>query len=94
MSAPAILRANKQLVNEAGYLEVDKLTLQHVRFPNIFGIGDCTNLPTSKTAAAVGKTGVFLNFCRANYFFYYVLYSWTKQDRVRQSQNANGRKET
>lgn len=55
MSAPAVLRANKQLVNEAGYVEVDKLTLQHVRFPNIFGIGDCTNLPTSKTAAAVGK---------------------------------------
>lgn len=55
MSSPALLSANKQLTNDAGYLEVDKSTLQHVRFPNIFGIGDCTNLPTSKTAAAVGN---------------------------------------
>lgn len=35
--------------------DVDKETLQHKKYPNIFGIGDCTNLPTSKTAAAVGK---------------------------------------
>ncbi len=55
MSAPDLLKANKKLTNDAGYLEVDKSTLQHVRFPNIFGIGDCTNLPTSKTAAAIGK---------------------------------------
>ena len=55
MSSPALLRANKKLTNEAGYVEVDKSTLQHVRFPNIFGIGDCTSLPTSKTAAAVGN---------------------------------------
>ena len=55
MSAPAVLRDNKQLTNESGYVEVDRSTLQHVRFPNIFGIGDCTNLPTSKTAAAVGR---------------------------------------
>ncbi|KAK4007956.1 hypothetical protein OUZ56_013116 [Daphnia magna] len=53
MSSPALLRANKELTNEAGYLEIDKSTLQHVRFPNIFGIGDCTSLPTSKTAAAI-----------------------------------------
>jgi len=55
MSAPAVLRDTKQLTNESGYVEVDRSTLQHVRFPNIFGIGDCTNLPTSKTAAAVGR---------------------------------------
>lgn len=56
MSAPPVLSANKHLVNEAGYLEIDKSTLQHVRFPNIYGVGDCTNLPTSKTAAAIGIT--------------------------------------
>jgi NADPH-dependent 2,4-dienoyl-CoA reductase/sulfur reductase-like enzyme len=28
-------------------------TLQHVRHPNIFALGDCSSLPTSKTAAAV-----------------------------------------
>jgi sulfide:quinone oxidoreductase len=26
--------------------------LQHVRYPNVFGIGDCCSLPTGKTAAA------------------------------------------
>ena len=56
MSAPEPLRTNKELTNEAGFLELDKSTLQHVRFPNVFGIGDCTSLPTSKTAAAVGKS--------------------------------------
>jgi sulfide:quinone oxidoreductase len=25
---------------------------QHVRYPNVFGIGDCCSLPTGKTAAA------------------------------------------
>ena len=55
MSAPDVLVANKELTNGAGFLEVDPLTLQHVRFPNVFGTGDCTSLPTAKTAAAVGK---------------------------------------
>lgn len=54
MSAPDLLKANAQLTNEAGYVVVNRSTLQHDRFPNIFGIGDCTNLPTSKTAAAIG----------------------------------------
>lgn len=53
MGSPDVLKANKQLTNEAGFVEVDRSTLQHVRFPNVFGIGDCTNLPTSKTAAAI-----------------------------------------
>lgn len=43
------------LADEAGWLDVNKDTLQHERYPNVFGIGDCTNLPTSKTGAAVGK---------------------------------------
>ncbi|XP_039297552.1 sulfide:quinone oxidoreductase, mitochondrial isoform X1 [Nilaparvata lugens] len=53
MSAPESLRNDKILSDSTGFLNVDKLTLQHPKFPNIFGIGDCTNLPTSKTAAAV-----------------------------------------
>ena len=29
------------------------------RYPNIFGIGDCTSVPTAKTAAAVaGQLGI------------------------------------
>ena len=55
MSAPAVLRDNKQLANDSGFVEDDRSTLQHVRFSNIFGIGDCTNLPTSKTMAAIAS---------------------------------------
>lgn len=35
------------------WLAVDKHTLQHERWPNVFALGDATSLPTSKTAAAV-----------------------------------------
>ena len=56
MSAPDVLKnAPSSLVDGAGFLNINKHTLQHVNYPNVFGIGDCTNLPTSKTAAAVGK---------------------------------------
>ena len=29
--------------------------MQHVRYPNVFALGDCSNLPTSKTGAAIRK---------------------------------------
>jgi NADH dehydrogenase FAD-containing subunit len=48
-------KASGDIVDKEGYVDVDKNTLQHLKYPNVFGIGDCTNLPTSKTAAAVGK---------------------------------------
>lgn len=38
-----------------GWLEVDINTLQHKRFPNIFGLGDAAALPTAKTGAAIRK---------------------------------------
>ena len=38
-----------------GFLNVVKETTQHAVYPNIFGVGDCTSIPTAKTAAAVGK---------------------------------------
>ncbi|KAL8609101.1 hypothetical protein ACOMHN_030442 [Nucella lapillus] len=52
MSASDVLRSSP-LVNADGWLSVDKMTLQHTQYPNIFGLGDCTSLPTSRTAAAV-----------------------------------------
>lgn len=55
MSPPDVLKTSP-VADAAGWVDVDKDTLQHKRYPNVFGIGDCTNLPTSKTAAAVGKT--------------------------------------
>jgi len=47
--------AQSELAGEGGWVEVDKFTLQHTRFANVFGIGDASNLPTSKTAAAIRK---------------------------------------
>jgi len=59
METPEALKENKQLANEGGFLDVDKHTLRHVKYPNIFGIGDCTSVPTAKTAAAVaGQLGI------------------------------------
>jgi|ERR1700722_2451278 len=39
----------------AGWVEVDQATLRHVKpeFGNVFALGDCSSLPTSKTAAAI-----------------------------------------
>ena len=52
MSAPEVLKQSP-LANEAGYCDVDKETLQHTRYPNVFSLGDASSLPTSKTAAAI-----------------------------------------
>ena len=38
-----------------GYVNVDKYTLQHVEWPNVYSLGDASNLPTSKTGAAARK---------------------------------------
>ncbi len=54
MSAPDFI-AKSPLADSAGWVEVDKKTTQHVRYPNIFSLGDCSNLPTSKTGAAIRK---------------------------------------
>ena len=56
MSAPDVLKHSKSpIVDANGFLNLNKYTLQQVDYPNIFGLGDCTNLPTSKTAAAICK---------------------------------------
>lgn len=51
-SAPDFVKRSP-LAAESGWLDVDKHTLRHVRFPNVFGLGDASSLPTAKTAAAV-----------------------------------------
>lgn len=53
-SAPDFIKQSP-LASAAGWVEVDKNTLQHVRYSNIFGIGDASSLPTSKTGAAIRK---------------------------------------
>ena len=39
----------------AGYVKVDKHTLRSPDWPNVFSLGDVSNLPTSKTGAAIRK---------------------------------------
>jgi len=41
--------------NPYGYVEVNKNTMQHSRYTNVFALGDCTNAPCSKTGAAIRK---------------------------------------
>lgn len=58
MAAPDVIR-NSPLpwregpwVNE-GWVEVDKATLRHKRFPEVFAVGDVAGVPKGKTAASV-----------------------------------------
>lgn len=53
-SAPDFVK-NSPLANAAGWVDVDKNTLQHVRFANVFSLGDAAGLPTAKTGAAIRK---------------------------------------
>ncbi len=46
------------LAGPSGFVSVNKQTGQHTKYPNVFGIGDCTDIPTSKTAAAAGNKKV------------------------------------
>lgn len=55
MSAPDAVRHNPSLADEQGFLAVDTGTLQHLRYPNVFGVGDSLSVPTARTAAAVGE---------------------------------------
>ena len=52
MSAPKFIK-DSGLGNESGFVSVDAKTLQHDIYPDIFSLGDASNLPTSKTAAAI-----------------------------------------
>ncbi|XP_013143740.1 PREDICTED: uncharacterized protein LOC106107436 [Papilio polytes] len=60
MCTPAFLRNSTGIVDAAGFLTVHKYTLQHDKYPNMYGIGDCTNTPNSKTAAAIAKQSYVL----------------------------------
>ena len=53
-TAPAFV-AHSPLANAAGYVDVDQATLQHIRYPNVFGLGDAGSMPNAKTMAAARK---------------------------------------
>ena len=54
MGPPDFIRQSA-LANEQGWVDVDKFTLQHNKYPEVFGLGDSSSLPTSKTGAAIRK---------------------------------------
>lgn len=61
MRAPDVIKNSPLAWQEGpfaagGWLEVDKTTLQHRRYPNVFGIGDINGTPRGKTAATVKKS--------------------------------------
>lgn len=41
--------------NPFGFVEINKGTMQHTRYANVFSLGDCTNAPAKKTGAAIRK---------------------------------------
>ncbi|MGH2553438.1 MAG: FAD-dependent oxidoreductase [Chitinophagaceae bacterium] len=47
--------ASSSLANEKGWVDVDKFSLQHNRYKNIFGLGDAAGTPNGKTGAAIRK---------------------------------------
>jgi sulfide:quinone oxidoreductase len=53
-SAPDVIKQSA-LADAAGWVDVDKYTLQHTRFPDVWSLGDCSSLPTSRTGAAIRK---------------------------------------
>lgn len=56
-SAPDFLKGSSLAVagDAGGWVEADRSTLQHPRYPNVFSLGDASGVPASKTGAAVRK---------------------------------------
>ncbi|MFP2925411.1 FAD-dependent oxidoreductase [Pyxidicoccus sp. 3LG] len=57
-SAPDFIKRSPLAWREGactGWVKADKYTLQHPDFPNVFALGDASDLPTSRTGAAVRK---------------------------------------
>ena len=53
--APHDCVRNSPLAAADGMVEIDQFTMQHVRYPNVFSLGDACSSPNSKTAAAARK---------------------------------------
>ena len=53
-SAPDWIKSSPLSTGDAnGYVDIDKHTMQHVRHPNVFSLGDAGSSPNSKTGAAI-----------------------------------------
>ncbi|RUS24487.1 hypothetical protein BC938DRAFT_473508 [Jimgerdemannia flammicorona] len=57
-TAPSFIR-DSGIGDAAGFVDVSKETMRHNKFPNIYALGDCSSVPTSKTATAItGESAV------------------------------------
>ena len=55
-SAPDWIKSSPLSTGDGGgYVDIDKHTMQHVRYPNVFSLGDAGSSPNSKTGAAIRK---------------------------------------
>ena len=52
---PLDVLKHSPLGDEKGWVDVDKHTLRHKTYEGVYALGDCSNLPTSKTGAAIRK---------------------------------------
>ena len=62
-AAPDFIQQSKIAHQEGpmkGWIEVDKHSLQHLRYANVFALGDAAALPTAKTGAAIRKQAPIL----------------------------------
>jgi len=57
---PFDLVKNSKLADADGWVDVNKHTLQSTKYSNVWALGDCSNIPTSKTAAAVAEQNFIL----------------------------------
>lgn len=53
-SAPDVIK-NSPLAGDADWVTVDKHRFKHTQYANVFGLGDCTDTPNSKTMAAIRR---------------------------------------
>lgn len=56
-SAPDWLKSSPlaDTENAGGYVDIDKHTMRHRRYPNVFALGDAGSTPNSKTGAAIRR---------------------------------------
>ena len=53
-SPPEVFKTSV-FANQTGYIDVNQHSLQHVKYSNVFSLGDAASTPNSKTAAAIRK---------------------------------------
>lgn len=53
-SAPDFIKQSP-LADGSGWIDIDSASMQHKRYPNVFGLGDAGSSPNSKSWAAVRK---------------------------------------